>query len=330
MTELVPRAPDVIRDATLYNLLPLWMDNLAENLPIIRRGLDAQDLPKRKEPAIVIGAGPSLTVYKHLNLIRRSGWKHTILACDKVLGDCVRRGIVPYAVATVDGSPRINAFYDRHDVKKHAPQINGVFNTLTHPSVINTWQKAGGQIYFFNSMLDDPGKGGKLSVKSLTNIMWLLTKQKGLISGIGNVGAFLWNIGVALEADPLILVGMDFSEQILNKAEAVYFDYYVKLFLQKYKDPNVAQDRAAAMHQPEVNPDFVAPFTKLPYYKKGENVHYIVNPIWKYYRDAFAMHIVSSGKKTINCTGNGCLTTEAIKCPNFTARPLMEVLKEYA
>lgn len=313
------------------------MDNLAENLPAIRPGLDAQDLPKRGDPCIVIGAGPSLSAYKHLNILKRSGWNHTILSCDKVLGDCVRRGITPYAVATVDGSPKINAFYNRHDVKRHASEINGLFNVLSHPSVTKTWREAGGKTYWFISMLDEPDEKSKqISMRSLTSIMYMLTKQKGLISGMGNVGAFLWNVACALECDPIILVGFDFSEQVADKNQAIYFDFFTGMFLQKCKDPNpmissqMAQDKAADMHQIEVNPDFKASFTRLPYYKKGENVRYLVNPIWKFYRDSFAGYIIKSKKHTIQCTGNGCLTTAAIKCSNFEAQPLNEVLQKYA
>jgi hypothetical protein len=339
-TEVVPSASEVIRDMTSYSLLPLWMDNLARNLQAIRDGLDAYDLPRYSGPALILGAGPSVHVYKHLNLIKRAGWTHAVFCCDKLLGEVLHMGIKPSYVATVDGNPTVNNFFTRKDVKKHAKDITGVFNVLTHPSVIETWNAAGAKPWWFVSQMDTPDERGKLEHDSLTAILYELSNHKGIISGVGNVGSFLWNLSATLGYSPLILVGFDFSEQVPNKADAVYFEFYTRWFLQKFKDAayaGLAQDRAADMHQIEVNPDFTAPFTKPPFYRKGEHPHYLVNPIWKYYRDTLAMHIVSSRVHTINATGNGCIHTEAknekgeyiLKVPNFEAQNLDEVLKKY-
>lgn len=337
MSEIIPAAPATISDYTLRRNLPLWMDNLVQNLSQIRNGLDVEkDLPHKKEPCIIIGAGPSLKHYNHLELIRKSGWKHPILSCDKTLGECLRHKIIPYATATVDGSPAIHGFYTAGIVKKHAPQINALFSVLTHHSVTNTWTRYGGRIYWYVPMLDNP------EMPSLTQAIYYLTNNKGIISGIGNVGACLWNMAYALECDPIILVGMDFSEQLRDIADAVYFPIFAGMFMQKYKDEKKAQDQAATLHQLEVNPDFIAEENGEgwlgEYYKKGQPVRYLVNPVWKFYRDLLAKHIVSSKRHTINATGNGCLHTEAkdekgnyiLKADNFEAMNLKDVLEKYA
>jgi hypothetical protein len=98
-----------------------------------------------------------------------------------------------------------------------------------------------------------------------------------------------------------------------------------------------AQDHAAALHQIESNPDFTSTIDDPPYYEKGQPVRYLVNPIWKSYRNTLAKHIKESGIKTINATNNGCLHTQArddkgnfiLNLPNFKSQSLDSVLEEY-
>lgn len=313
-SDVVPAAPSDLLDHTYNVLHPLWFDNVARNLQQVREGNDLKDLPKQKgKPCICIGGGPSLSRYRHLFMIAKSGWKHTILCCDKEIRACLKHKIKPYAVASVDGSPIIAKFYQHKLVKKHSETINAAFNALVHPNVVKAWN---GPIYWFLNMIDHvQDEEGRLKNKSVTYILNILTRMKSMVSTIGNVGSFLWNLAYVLECDPVILVGYDFSEQVKDKADAIYFNAFVEMFLPKFPDPNEAMDKAAALHQVERNPDF--------------DHYYLVNPIWKTYRELLKGHIVSSKKHTINATGNGCLHTEAIKCDNFEAMPLKKVLKEF-
>ena len=324
MTEVVPPAPDDLMEYTYNTLIHRWLDNFATNIEVIRKGLNLTDIPKRKdEPCICIAAGPSLDRYHHLDMIKKAGWKHPILCCDKKLGGSLKHSIIPYAVASVDGSPLIAEFYKTHLVKKYTSQINGVFSVTVHPSVVKNWK---GKTYWFTSMLDLPSLEGttKINNRSVTFILHVLSNYKGIASGVGNVGSFCWNLGYILECDPIILVGFDFSEQVKDKADAVYFKSLTAMHLRKITKERAptqaevvaAMDKVANMHQVEKNPDF--------------NTSYLVNPIWKRYREMLASHIVASKKNTINATGNGCLHTMAIKAPNFKAMPLAECLKKYA
>ena len=159
-----------------------------------------------------------------------------------------------------------------------------------------------------------------------------------MLSGIGNVGALLWNIAAELKATDIILVGFDFSEQVKDKSDAIWFNQMVSMFLHAGYKTLEAQDKAALLHQPEHNPDFISDRDDPPYYVKGEPVGYLINPYWKNYRELFAKHIVESGIHTINATGGGCLHTQAkdnkgnyiLDCPNFEAKKLSEVLERYA
>ena len=314
--DVVPAAPDALRTHTYNVLIELWLDNIAENLPSIRsNGKPLEALPKRKnDPAICLAGGPSISRYSHLELIEKSSWKHTVLSCDKTLVAALKHKIVPYAVASVDGSPAIAKFFSHKIVRKYAKEINATFNAMVHPSVTRSWN---GDIYWFLNMIDALYTDDKkFNNKSITYILHVLTRRRAsLISTIGNVGAFLLNLGFVLECDPLILVGYDFSEQVKYKSQAVYFNSFVEMYKQKFKDEKKARDKAAALHQVELNPDF--------------GTFYLVNPIWKTYRDMLAKHIIESKKHIIQATGNGCLHTGAVKCSNFEAMPLKKALKKY-
>jgi hypothetical protein len=322
---------------TKNTLLPLWMDHLYRNLPLVRDGLNLQDLPAKKEPCIVVGAGPSLKKLDQLNLIVQEKWRHPVLSCDRTLAACLKACIIPYATSSVDASYKIAGFYTSPIVRKYAGQMNAVFSGFADPKIIQKWKGYGGKIWWYTPMLDVPkDKQGKEYYDTQSYLLFLLTNGKPLMSGIGNVGAFLWNLAVALQCEPIILVGFDFSEQVLDIKDAVYFTSWVASFMTKYHDEKKACDAAAVLHQLETNPDFIATISDGHYFKKGEHPRYLINPIWKGYRNMLATHIVTAKKMTINATGNGCLHTQAkegdayiLKSPYFKAQPLEEVLKEY-
>lgn len=341
-SEVIPAAPDSVNINTFNVLIELWLENFLKNLTMIREGKKLEEIPKKNNPCICIGAGPSLAKYGHLREIVKANWKHTVLCCDKELHNVLNYGIVPYVVGTVDGSPKIAKFYKHKIIREKAHLINAAFNISTHPETVKAWK---GQKYWYVNITDEVKKEGKLNKQTVTYILHVLSNYKSMISTIGNVGSFLWNLATAIECDPIILVGYDFSEQVRYKTQAIYFHPLTNMYLQKAKtqpptqeDIQKAMDKSAALHQIEINPDFISPFNSLPYYKKGEHPQYLVNPYWKSYREVFAKFIVESKKHTINCTGNGCLHTEAknkkdefiLKCPNFEAMSLMAVLRKYA
>lgn len=314
MPEVVPAFSQRFSDLTYLVKLPGWMDNLAKNLPHVRDGLNLQEFPKFGKPCLCIGAGPSLARHRHLSLIKKAGWKHPVFCCDRELRNCLKHGIIPNIVASVDGSPVIAKFYKHKLVRKHANKIDAAFNIMVHPNTVKAWK---GKVYWFTAMVDSvTKKDGSSNYQAVTFALHLLSKGKGIISGVGNVGSFLWNLAAELECSPIILVGYDFSEQVKLKNHAVYFGSFVKMFLKDFEgDIEKAMEKAATLHQVEKNPDF--------------NRFYLVNPVWKRYRDYLAAHILTSKIHTINATGNGCIHTEAIPCKNFEAKDLKETLSRY-
>lgn len=326
--ELIPAAKQ-LADLTFDALIGGWLENFRINLPKIREGLNLLDFPKREgEPCILVGAGPSLKNFRHLSMIKRAKWKHPVLCCDRVLINCLKNKIVPHGVATVDGSPLIAKYYNHTLVKFYADRINTALCTTVHPKTVATLK---GKIYWFTPMLDAVTTGnGRVNKRALTYALYLLSKRKAVISGIGNVGSFLWNLSTELGCSPLILIGYDFSEQVKTKEQAIYFAHFTRLFLKDKIKPEEAMDKAALVHQLEENPDFIwEGISKQPYYIHGKPVRYLVNPIWKSYRDMLKAHIISSKIHTISATGNGCLHTKAIDCPNFEAMNLEKALRTF-
>src|SRR5205807_6855556 len=75
---------------------PSWYKNFAENLPEIQNGLNLSQCPKRKGPALIVGAGPSLYRNQHLDIIaKRRDEIPTLIVTDRMLKPCVERGIIP-------------------------------------------------------------------------------------------------------------------------------------------------------------------------------------------------------------------------------------------
>lgn len=331
MTEdLIKAAPEYISETTYNFLVDLWLESFYQNLPTIRANPSVSELPKiSKQPCILIGGGPSLTQYNHLEMIRQSGWKHPVFCCDKMFRETIRTGIIPSIVSSVDGSPKLAQFYTGLEHNKQASLVKAVFSLIVHPKTIRAW---GRKAYWFTPIMDAViGPKKKLNKKTITWLLHSLSKGKAMMSGTGQVGSFLWNLAAELDASPIILVGFDFSEQVQDKADAVYFQPMTRMFLQQTKgDVKAAQDKAALLHQVEENPDFISEVDLPPYFKKGEHPQYLVNPIWKRYRETLKKHITSSRIHTINCTENGCLHTAAITCKNFEAMPLETALSEYS
>src|SRR5207247_6705845 len=82
-------------------------DNAEANRARIARSvLELAETPRGAgEAAIVVGAGPSLSRRRSLERLRASGFAGTIVAADGALGACLRAGVVPHVVVSVDPHP---------------------------------------------------------------------------------------------------------------------------------------------------------------------------------------------------------------------------------
>ena len=229
--KLLPKLSKTVQnvmDLTFYTKAPMWYNNFAENLATIRKGKDIKELPRLDgKPCICLGAGPSVWKHNHLELLKK--WKGTILCCDRMLIECLKRDIVPFAVATVDGDKRIKEFYDDPVVDKYRDEVKAVFSAVTvHPEVV---RRCPFEKYWFVPIYDDPRKP-----KSLTFALYYLSGEKSLLVTGGNVGTFMIGAGVG---GFLVLAGMEFFGVIILVPHIINFIMWIYWSLNMHRYPHV-------------------------------------------------------------------------------------------
>jgi hypothetical protein len=292
----VPKPPKVsksiqaIMNLTFSAKARLWYDNFAENLSLIRQGKDVRELPTFKgQPCVLVGAGPSIWKFKHLDLLKK--WRKPIIACDKMLTPLLKQGIVPNIVSSVDGDPAIKKFYDDPIVDEYKDGVKAVFSAVTiHPSVV---KRCPFEKYWFVNAYDDPTK-----LRSLSAAFHFMTKQKSILVAGGTVGFFIVNLAYFLGADPIILVGYDYSYDDLDIKKSTYY----RAYLSKCGNDEEKVKRYFSIREN-------------PYFKSW----YLLDLMWKTYRDIFAFYINKMPVTIINASEQGSLHLPSVKvqCVRF-------------
>lgn len=179
--------------------LGLWAANLRDNLPEINKNKDITELPKLSNvPALCLASGNSLEL--HLNEINR--FKGTILSCERNLVTILEHDIIPKYLVCIDGDPIMKKFIDNPIVDKYADKIIGIFSTTCSPETINRWK---GKKVFFNAWLDDINE-----IKSVSLVFQEITRKSVCHTG-GHCGATLWFLSYFLDANPIVLLGIDMA-----------------------------------------------------------------------------------------------------------------------
>jgi len=228
--------------ATFERIAAVGLANAEANrLRIARSVLDLADAPLGAgDAAIVVGAGPSLHRRRSLDRIRAARFRGTIVAADGALGACLRAGVVPHVVVSVDphaermvrwfGDPALTVppsddYFRRQEmdpsmaidevaanralvdlVNRAGPRIAAALATSVSPSVVARCGQAGMATYWWNPMYDDYEAPGSISRR--------LNEANGLpcLNGGGNVGTAAWVLAHAVLARRRVaLVGIDFG-----------------------------------------------------------------------------------------------------------------------
>ena len=206
--ELGERLALGIEAATFERVADIGFRNAELNAPHIKRSvLELAKTPLGSgESAIVVGAGPSLHRRRSLQRLRASSFTGTIVAADGALGACLKAGVVPHLVVSVDphgerivrwfGDPTLTApreddYFRRqemdpahHDdehganreveanrtlvelVNTHGPKLKLAAATSAAVQVVKRCEEVGMDIYWFNPMFDDYDMPGSLSRKA--------------------------------------------------------------------------------------------------------------------------------------------------------------------
>ena len=271
------------------------------------------------DAAIVVAAGPSLHRRRSLDRLRASRFKGTVVAADGALGACLRAGVVPHVVVSVDphsgrivrwfGDPALNAapaddYFRRQEmdpvhsrdeiganralvelVNKHGPGIKAAVATSAAPAVSERCEQAGMALYWWNPMYDDYDRPDSTSRR-------LFEKNRmPCINGGGNVGTAAWVLTHAvLGKKRVALVGMDLGYPPGRPyAQTQYYPELRELFGERYEEA----------------------FIRLENPHTGET--WYTDPAYYWFRDVFLEMVNDAKCQTYNCTEGGTLFGPGIK-----------------
>lgn len=313
------------------------IENAKRNFQFKTQGRSLADLRKssmrKNDNAVVIAAGPSVRRQNPAQILRDHGYRDTVISTDSGIAHCLRNGIVPDLVVSLDphptrivrwfGDPSLREqdleeddYYRRQDLdpvfanevraneeiialmRQHARDMPIALSTSTSIAVVERVLDAGMPIYWWNPMLDDPDKPG-----SRTRELMELNGFPALNAG-GNVGSAAWMIADAvLGKQRVALTGMDFG----------YYDNTPYSATQYYREAVdlVGESRVGELFSRLYNPHVQAWF--------------ISDPAYQWYRECFLEMVADGECQTFNCTEGGILFG-----PNITFCTLVTFLTEHA
>ena len=317
-SELVRRMPQL----TVQRASRLALENAQLNQPYIQKTvLDlAQEMAMdTSRSAIVISAGPSLHRTHCVDQILESGYDGTIVSVDGSLGVCLRNGLIPDYVVTLDpnrtrpvrwfGDVDLTSipdddYFRRQDldpylgtheldrnqelielVNKHGPSIKAIISTSASQPVTKRCLGAGMQLYWWNPTYDDYD-----SPNSLTRQVYQSNNVPCLVNG-GNVGTSAWVFAHAvLGRQEVALVGMDFSyapgTPLVNTQ---YYNEIDEMFGDKAGDAFIHVDN---------------PYT-------GET--WFTDPAYYWYNQSFLELAQEADCNTFNCSEGGILFGKGVE-----------------
>ena len=296
----------VFEENTYKRYYDEWIQNFALNLQNIWKDHSAKELtPQNKETknassALVIGRGPSLKRYNHLEFLSTCNYKGTILCCDGALIPSLKAGVTPdkfenYFVVTIDSQTRQQACYNDPIVKKFGKKIKCLLSTTVSPVTYSEIKKSGIDVFWVHTLVDyDKGKN------SFNYISGTMSRAKKHHKGIpaiqtgGNVGTSAWIIAWAiLKKTHVGLIGIDHG-------------YY-------------SEDRTKDDHIFPENIDKTSSAFKKAYptiHNPIFNCTLQQDPIFQYYSNALKEFIsrMQDKVKTINATEGGAIFGNKIEC----------------
>lgn len=299
--------------------------NAERNARLVRKTLAQFPMPDgpKARRAIVVSAGPSLQRYDVLRRIRESRFDGTIVCVDGSLVKCLKSGVRPDCVVTLDPHPtrvvrwfgdpdfesnmRGDDYFDRQDldvefrknsqgqnranmelVDAEAAGIRLAVCSSSPEKVVSRVRKAGFDLYWWNPLVDDPRRDG-----SLTRALYSRLKAPCLNTG-GTVGTAAWVLATSfLRIPEVAVVGMDLGYPA-DTPYAMTQTYY-----------ELVEHRGGDEGIEELFPEFDFPSTGEKYY---------TDPTYFWYRRNMLQLLEKAPGRTFNCTGGGTLVGPHIEC----------------
>jgi hypothetical protein len=300
------------------------LDNAKRNLAHLSRGQTLRELRvetrEKGDVALVIGAGPSLHRRPVAETIKRAEFRGTIIVTDSCMSYCLRNGIVPDLVVTLDphakrivrwfGDPKllpedreVDDYHARQDMDPafadelahnramislldhHGKDMRIALSTSASQAVVERVLETGMKIFWWNPMYDAPD-----APNSVTRELFALNKLPCLNAG-GNVGSACWMIADAVLGKRQIgLAGIDFGYYADTPYERTqYYRECVAL---------VGEDHLDAIFMKVHNPHL--------------DQWFYTDPAYMWYRESFLAMVKETDCKTYNCTEGGILFGDGI------------------
>ncbi|MBI4056636.1 MAG: hypothetical protein HY399_03715 [Elusimicrobia bacterium] len=319
-SDLGQRLTRRIGEATLLKSHRIVSTNAEANRPYF--GKTIADIPAPAEPegaAIVIVGGPSLHRKNRIRQILESGFKGDIIAADGSMGYCIRNGLTPHYVVTVDGHPTRmvrwfgdpdlekrapDDYFGRQDldpdfwkdqvrtnreliemIDRHGPKMKAVIATSAHLTVTRRCIQAGMDLYWWNPLYDDYEQTG-----SVTKRLFESNGIPCMVTG-GNVGTSAWIFAHSvLKRKHVALLGMDLGYAPGTPLRNTQYYYEICNLLGESR----AGEAYIQIHNPHL----------------GET--WFTDPTYYWYRQVFLELSAQTDCQTYNCTEGGTLFAEHI------------------
>jgi hypothetical protein len=305
-----------------WHQLDIVKNNIS-NIKFIHKSInELPELSRVNNSAVIVSAGPSLHYSDTLETLAYSEYKGTIVAIDGSYVKCLKAGIVPDYVLTLDPHPtrlvrwfgdpdfeknmENDNYFSRQDldidfrdnsIKQNQENIDLVNNyakktkliiASTSPSnVVKRVIEAGFDMYWWLPLVDDP------DIKnSLTKKMYQSSKLPAMNTG-GNVGTAAWVFTQFwLNIEKIAVIGMDLG----YKKDLPYS------MTQTYPELSAmfGEDNLNSEHFPE----FENPLTGEIFY---------TDPTYFWYRKNIIDMLNNTDSNLFNCTEGGILFGNNIK-----------------
>ncbi len=301
------------------------VEHARSNAPYVKRSI--KQLPaltgSKLESAIVISAGPSVHRRSTLKRIFDAGYKGTLVAVDGAYIACLKAGLIPDYVLTLDPHPKRmvrwfgdpdfekNSFGDdyfaRQDldldfrknsiaqnkghiklVDDHAKSGTMMIVASSAPrNVVERLSQAGYDMYWWNPLVDNPRDQG-----SITRQIYDINGLPCLNTG-GTVGTAAWVFTHSiLKISEIALTGMDLG-------------YYADV-------PREKTQTFYELHHHIKEGEIDSCFVDFEFPLTGEKFY--TDPTYFWYRRNFLELFLLSKSRTVNCTEGGTLFDERLKC----------------
>tara|TARA_B100001971_G_C18240726_1_gene570673 strand:+ start:376 stop:1392 length:1017 start_codon:yes stop_codon:yes gene_type:complete len=311
-----------IAENTLRLRAPMGIGNAQQNLPLIERSILKLPaaLPTLRESAVVVAAGPSLLRQNIVSRLRELRDRFTLVCCDGALPACLRGGLVPEIVVSVDpdhhrivrwfGDPKLDErpdddYYRRQDLDIHmredervrngevtqlvnrfGPKILAALSTSAAPDVTSRCRDAGMQLYWWNPLYDDWSEPDSFSRQAFE-----LTGGIPCMTGLGHTGGAAWVLAHAvLGCRRVAIVGMDLGyPDGTSVVNTQYYDVVRDLSLDKAESLLL---RIENPHSGDV---------------------YTTDPVYYWYRETMLDAAQRAECDTVNCSGEGILFGDGLE-----------------